>query len=745
MSTTVMPPTGIHLDAPASLPGTFDSSVPEVFDSWPVLPSSTRSTSPPLDFLVDEDPFANLATPTRSVTEPSYPDIPPHREIPRSPLADTHDEYLTIKRSTSLPRLAHGQPASERPAFPRKMSHISLRTLAQENTPVVMLKVSRPHQIYKRALSLRSFQKVRKRGTVGATLPLEPWTDQDKPDEVQMQIASKSGTGESSSSTRSDLNDAVSQATLQTTDGVPSTSILALDTPFAISVTTSPESSFSELPSLTGDNSSEGESSAEDFYDCEEAPPSSWTLPDTNFFTENWVHTLKSPVIVKSSRSSTDGVVDGGEGDERHHRSRQHAPDQSRGSEHSHGYTGNAKPFSRPLGQRNGSDGGDGGDDEDERRREKKDSSSCATAEPIPDSEEEETKENDGSSSDDDVPLAQRIPGALKAQKSIRQRVRADKEEKKKQKEKLKSDVEKYRQNTSNGTSGPHGTVFPSSKEGESSKSSERWKRVRAETMSAASGSRSRPILADDLLRKLKEVQVQASDPHTLSRGRSRREPPVLASSAQLPPMPTSPTHQSHAPRGLRPMRSLHHIRDKANGADDHQPLSPKNAAFPTSPQKSSFPLSRGRSQGPGGDAGLSRRATSTSRVRGKSRVRDTSPIPDLPPMRVSETINRNRSIKVDKERSPRPSMNSSHPSPPPVPADTRLSGPPVQKRIFIGDLQSYNTVEVRPDTTAADVVQMIENQGSLKSWDGVSTWMLHEVAQDFGMGEARHCILLIP
>jgi len=52
------------------------------------------------------------------------------------------------------------------------------------------------------------------------------------------------------------------------------------------------------------------------------------------------------------------------------------------------------------------------------------------------------------------------------------------------------------------------------------------------------------------------------------------------------------------------------------------------------------------------------------------------------------------------------------------------------QQRIFVGDLQRFNMVEVGGSTSAQDVVGVLERQGEL---DG-NGWMLFELAQDFGM-----------
>jgi hypothetical protein len=54
------------------------------------------------------------------------------------------------------------------------------------------------------------------------------------------------------------------------------------------------------------------------------------------------------------------------------------------------------------------------------------------------------------------------------------------------------------------------------------------------------------------------------------------------------------------------------------------------------------------------------------------------------------------------------------------------------QQRVFIGDMQRFNTVEITPNTNAGDVIALIASQGSL---DHTAVWMLFELANDFGMG----------
>ncbi|KAF8442876.1 hypothetical protein L210DRAFT_3396539 [Boletus edulis BED1] len=56
---------------------------------------------------------------------------------------------------------------------------------------------------------------------------------------------------------------------------------------------------------------------------------------------------------------------------------------------------------------------------------------------------------------------------------------------------------------------------------------------------------------------------------------------------------------------------------------------------------------------------------------------------------------------------------------------------PVVQQRIFIGDMQRFNMVEITPATNARDVIETVARQGML---DRSGSWMVFEMAQDYGM-----------
>jgi len=67
------------------------------------------------------------------------------------------------------------------------------------------------------------------------------------------------------------------------------------------------------------------------------------------------------------------------------------------------------------------------------------------------------------------------------------------------------------------------------------------------------------------------------------------------------------------------------------------------------------------------------------------------------------------------------------------------------QQRVFIVDLQRFNTLLMSPTTTAKEVIDALEAQGQLANWAGVGGWMLFEVSQDFGMGECHSRLAKLP
>lgn len=56
------------------------------------------------------------------------------------------------------------------------------------------------------------------------------------------------------------------------------------------------------------------------------------------------------------------------------------------------------------------------------------------------------------------------------------------------------------------------------------------------------------------------------------------------------------------------------------------------------------------------------------------------------------------------------------------------------QQRVFIGTMQRFCLVEIGSNTSAGEVLRIVESQGALEA-GGIGGWMLWELSQDFGMG----------
>ena len=97
-----------------------------------------------------------------------------------------------------------------------------------------------------------------------------------------------------------------------------------------------------------------------------------------------------------------------------------------------------------------------------------------------------------------------------------------------------------------------------------------------------------------------------------------------------------------------------------------------------------------------------------------------------------------NNRISADADKQSKAPSRQLRPVPPPadpLPVVNSKSELVVQQRVFIGSMQRFNMVEIGASTTAGDVIEMIEAEGSFKDIAGSGGWMVFEVAQDFGMG----------
>lgn len=387
---------------------------------------------------------------------------------------------------------------------------------------------------------------------------------------------------------------------------------------------------------------------------------------------------------------------------------------------YSHGWSGTRRPT-----RASGSGDGDGDDDRSNRRPSRTSALSATSSSEITSDEGEEsaderdahrTKHSTNSTSDDDVPLAQSIPTALVAQKSIRKQVREERDQRRKERsEQAARAGARSRQTTLRpagaGNPLPHGAL--SSSQEAAHHAVRVTTRPRTQTLP---GRASPPFVPEDLARKLQDVSVRqgltapnlavrmSADADT--RGAFRRsdgESPIV-------PKPTRTLHHS---------RSLHQLQNR--GREDHRsvPL-PANAE-----QK----LERARS------------ARSRSHVREETPSFEDAlrvPVPriSIDQRKIAKPFMEPKSARpsIDGERRPRPSADER----PPVPVPVVHADMPVRQlthqRVFIGDMQRYNVVEIDDETSAGEVIRMLDAQGSLKGWVGSGDWMVWEIAHDFRM-----------
>ena len=352
-------------------------------------------------------------------------------------------------------------------------------------------------------------------------------------------------------------------------------------------------------------------------------------------------------------------------------------------------------------------------------------------------------------SDEDDVPLARSIPTALKAQKSIRSKVR---EENAQRRQERAMRMQAKIRNVSGipQSAGPATSAFQYEQASPPKFPPRTTGRARTLTLPSSTAAHRPPFAMDDLTKKLMDVQASMTgpmnqEPHRSGTKSPAQEPgPSLKSrrpSQELPKSPPPPPyhiHETFQKPTLRPMRSFHR---------------PATASQPETRE----PLP---SSGSGG-AGI-------THSRSLRRPRTGDPTPASPLSNFS--LQRSKSTKPqDQPRPPdedyvstsRPSMSrpsvegstdfqahwsekaAALPPVPPIPTyDTLMkqkSGETWQQKVFLGDLQRSTVVEVGTNTSAQDVIDAIESRGEMGPYDSTNNggkgWMLFELAQDFGMG----------
>ncbi|KAM5539467.1 hypothetical protein V8D89_006919 [Ganoderma adspersum] len=351
---------------------------------------------------------------------------------------------------------------------------------------------------------------------------------------------------------------------------------------------------------------------------------------------------------------------------------------------------------------------------------------------------------------DDDVPLAQQIPGALKAQRTIRRQVRDELDQKRaerraraqqallqqQQHEEQRPTIPSQRSSPSRPVGRPRTRTLPSNMNSPFSAGDLTSKLLNLQTPSPGGTPPSVPPMpssAPPLPGRSKRPSFDGNEAHPsspLPRGRT-----ITGDLGSFAPSAQRSQPAQEGSRTLRPTRSFHRRPRTA----DPETTPPLPAQTPPS-------------------ASLSRSGTSLSRSGTTSRRRPVveEPLPPPPYSANTPTLDRGKSTRSAPSRRPsyeRPENSGfvvtsrsrsavGHAAAavaPPLASPSVFAQPAKttgaqmwQQRVFIGNMQRFVLVEIGSVTTAGDVLSIVDGQGALEqSRDG---WMLWEVSQDFGM-----------
>jgi hypothetical protein len=336
-----------------------------------------------------------------------------------------------------------------------------------------------------------------------------------------------------------------------------------------------------------------------------------------------------------------------------------------------------------------------------------------------------------GSSTDDDVPLAEKIPTALSAQRSIRRQVRDEREARKRERD-LNGEGRSFR-NRETARSPPRtfdaaGQRIVESQDAMSSKHRRR--------------SADAPFTAEDLTQKL--LKVQASD---------RKLSPV----SRLRPLTDNASSREN-PSGLRTPNYRHAGRPAVQNLE-------RLGNPPEATQRRDAKYRDGSQEfhSPAGSEPLLGRSTSGDRPRTRDGILKSRTTPGVVGAGYSNgkksTISKSNedhsrsSLKPNAEsQTSRRTSTEMHRATSHMQVSQRQqidsftsagsSNPPPKttlQRVFIGDRERFNMVEIGPTTSAEDVLGVVSSQGSLENLGGTGGLMLWEVAQDCGMGKSSY------
>lgn len=361
------------------------------------------------------------------------------------------------------------------------------------------------------------------------------------------------------------------------------------------------------------------------------------------------------------------------------------------------------------------------------------------------------------SSDEDDVPLARSIPTALRAQKSIRKKVR---EESTQRRQERAMRMQAKMQNVTGvpRPAGPATTVLHHDQSSPPRFPIKTTGKPQTRTLPPSRATNRSPFAVDDLTKKLMDVQAsmtgsnnqelrrsgtKSSHQHTQEprpSSRSRRSSQEV--SQPLPPALPNAIHETFQKPALRPMRSFHRPT-KASQSDTNEPLpSSRPGDTGVTPSRS---IRRPRTGDPTTNQPSSSAFSNFSLQRSKStKQQNKAMLQDVDygsPGRSSMT-SPSPEVSVDS-RAHWSEKAAALPPIPPIPTYDMLmrqkSGETWQQKVYLGDIQRFTIVEVGPATSAQDVIDAMESRGEMGPYDphnnGGKGWMLFELAQDFGMG----------
>lgn len=443
--------------------------------------------------------------------------------------------------------------------------------------------------------------------------------------------------------------------------------------------------------------------------------------------------------IFDQDREDVDKVIDGHDYEYRTTRKdedfERHQPSNGRGNNGDEGWR--HANTSGSNGNEWGSAGRRGGGRDDRRKDDRNWRAPSAFSTPS-DTESEEREEegtpesHSDSLGDDDVPLAQSIPTALRAQRTIQKQVREEKDERRRRRALQRQQQQRqptHKQTSSTGPSRHHTQVdrTPLQGPGQPIPSSSHTTRPRTKTLPS---NTSRPVVAEDLARRLKDVQDLDALSTSLLNKHHRSPSETPSHSEQFGhrsgDYSRSPNIAS-ADKSIRPMRSFHRPSHADNPREQHAPMPSLAHDMHRLGRSATTASHRGRQHETSARATLESRSKSTRRPQ----TSDGAQRPSMAPLVTSVFQH------VAAPHTPADTADSS-PLTPSVPRETRNVS--WQQRVFIVDLQRFNALMMTPTTTAKDVIDTLEAQGQLANWAGVGGWMLFEVSQDFGMGWCHSC-----